>query len=327
MAWRLEICFPRRLRLRTPARPSEKEAEPQLQLDVAAAEMVWSWRRRALRAVLWDAGHRGEGKARAFEPRSAILHRSRGRGPPRRCRRRRTLEVQFFSDTATTRPWPAPRYAGRAGGLAHAVARDRYERATGASPTRSRTLARATWPARRGWTRQTRTEIGGAAQCATENGKDVRLVSAPPWPDRPYARPPAPLRGTGGRRASGTLAAGRHAAPLSDVATVPRTNAATGLGAWPRSRRPARAHKLPGADPPPPKRVLLLVLQTPRRRPRRHRRRLARNHNIAAGRPRSQRKASSTSAGSCPRPTSSSSSSSPRQVTDSQIERTTLTGP
>ena len=78
-------------------------------------------------------GHRGEGKARAFEPRSAILHALARTGTAAAVSAPSyVFEVQFFSDNADDDEAVCAALARAAGGLAHAVRRaDRYERADG----------------------------------------------------------------------------------------------------------------------------------------------------------------------------------------------------
>jgi len=76
-------------------------------------------------------GHRGEGKARAFEPRSAVLHSLARTGTASAVSAPSyVFEVQFFSDNADDDVAVCDALRRAAGGLAHAVRRaDRYERA------------------------------------------------------------------------------------------------------------------------------------------------------------------------------------------------------
>ena len=104
------------------------------QLDVAAAEngLVVA-EARPFEPFYGTRGHRGEGKARAFEPRSAILHALARTGTAAAVSAPSyVFEVQFFSDNADDDEAVCAALARAAGGLAHSVRRaDRYERADG----------------------------------------------------------------------------------------------------------------------------------------------------------------------------------------------------
>ena len=78
-------------------------------------------------------GHRGEGKARAFEPRSAVLHVLAQTGTAAAVSAPSyVFEVQFFSDNADDDVVVCDALRRAADGLAHSVRRaDRYERADG----------------------------------------------------------------------------------------------------------------------------------------------------------------------------------------------------
>ena len=135
-------------------------------------------------------GHRGEGKARAFEPRSAVLHALARTGTAAAASAPSyVFEVQFFSDNADDDVAVCDALRRAAGGLAHAVRRaDRYERADGrVSHAFEVTLAtRDALPrSQADIVRQTvEAEIEALLNVKLRTEKTGRLVSKPlPWPE------------------------------------------------------------------------------------------------------------------------------------------------
>jgi hypothetical protein len=133
-------------------------------------------------------GHRGEGKARAFEPRSAILHALARTGTAAAVSAPSyVFEVQFFSDRADDDAMVCDALRRAAGGLAHAVRRaDRYERADGRVSHAFEVTLEACLPrSQADIVRQTvETEIEELLGVRLRTEKTGRLVSKPlPWPE------------------------------------------------------------------------------------------------------------------------------------------------
>ena len=162
------------------------------QLDVAAAEngLVVA-EATPFEPFYGTRGHRGEGKARAFAPRAAVLHSLARTGTAAAVSAPSyVFEVQFFSDNADDDVAVCDALRRAAGGLAHAVRRaDRYERADGrvshafevTLATREACLPRS----QADIVRQTvETEIEELLGVRLRTEKTGRLVSKPlPWPE------------------------------------------------------------------------------------------------------------------------------------------------